>query len=187
MRMAVRRHTVQSVGPAARSRVDPAGRPQGIAVELARFAQDTAGRGNWGHPGLAKILKDTTVEEALWRPEPGAHSIWDEVNHIVYWSQDVLEQLAYQGTPRKQAWPAGEGGADDWRRAAGAAIRLHRGLAKRIGQAGPAGLRKKSQKTRHSNAQLILGCISHIAYHSGRIALLRRLYRHARQSAAPAV
>lgn len=153
---------------------------RGWSAELAAFARDTISSRNWGHTGLARILKGVTLEEARWKPTPDAHSIWDEVNHIAYWSEDVLEQLEGRGRPRPQAWPPGEGAPDAWQRAVARARRLHAALIRRIGTATPAVLAMKSQKSRYSNAQLILGGVAHISYHTGRIALLRRLYQHAR-------
>jgi hypothetical protein len=145
------------------------------AGDLALFARDTHSGRNWGHAGLSRILKDVTFEEARWKPD--AHSIWEEVNHIAYWSEDVLEQLERRGRPRPQAWPPGEGGPDEWRRAVGSARRLHVRLVRRIEAMRPAELVRKSQKTRYSNTQLILGGVAHISHHTGRIALLKRLHR----------
>jgi uncharacterized damage-inducible protein DinB len=162
--------------------------PRGAAVDLAAFLRDTSGRGNWGHRGLARLLRGVSLEEATWTPGPAAHSIWEEVNHVIYWSEDVLERLEGRAVARRQAWPAGAGGADGWRRTVARAARLHAALARRIGALTPAALARIAMRTRNrSNAQLVLGGTAHIAYHAGRIALLRRLYAHARGSGGPAV
>ena len=163
------------------------GRSDGLAAELAEFEKQTAGARNWGHPGMAAVLKGISVEEATWKPAPDAHSIWEEVNHIIYWAEDVLMQLENRGVPRPQAWPAAEGGGSEWKRAVARAARVHAALVRRIASMSPAALNRKSQKTRYSNAQLILGGISHTAYHTGRIALLKRVHQHVHQPAAPAV
>jgi hypothetical protein len=152
----------------------PAGRP---AADLAIFARATAAGRNWGHTGLALILKGITLEEATWKPTPQTFSIWEEVNHIHYWSEDVLMQLEGRGAPRQQAWPAAAGDADAWRRDLARTKRVHAALVRRIRGLTPAKLAAKSQKTLFSNAQLILGGVAHTAYHTGRIALLRKMYR----------
>src|SRR5262245_38301216 len=90
----------------------PAGRTR---LDLATFARETAAGRNWGHTGLAPILKGITLEEAMWKPTPQTFSIWEEVNHSHYWSEDVLMQLERRGAPRPQAWPEAAGGADTWR------------------------------------------------------------------------
>lgn len=151
------------------------------AQPLAIFTRDTAGRGNWGHPGLAKLLKDVSAEEASWAPGGDAHSIWEEVNHIIYWSRFTLEHLEDRGRSTKQAWPAGEGGDEGWHRAVAQASRLHAALIRRVGGLERKALSTRLARTRYTYDQLILGCAAHISYHAGRIALLRRLYRHAHQ------
>lgn len=173
----------------ARRRTTGAGAPRtgrhgdAPAQALAAFTRDTAGRGNWGHPGLAKILKDVGVEEALWTPAPDVHSIWEELNHIVYWSRFTLDYLEGRATPTGQAWPAAEGGEPAWRRAIASASRLHAAMARRVASLDGAALAARfglRRPTRYTTAQLILGCAAHIAYHVGQIAVLKRLYAHAR-------
>jgi hypothetical protein len=152
----------------------------GAAADLAIFARETAAGRNWGHTGLTRILKGISLDEASWKPTPETFSIWEEVNHIHYWSEDVLMQLEGRGVRRQQAWPPAAGGADGWRRDLARARRVHAALVRRIVRLTPATLAAKSQKTRFSNAQLILGGVAHTAYHTGRIALLRKMYREAR-------
>jgi uncharacterized damage-inducible protein DinB len=155
---------------------------------LTVFTRDTAGRGNWGHPGLAKLLKDVGVDEASWAPGGETHTIWEEVNHIIYWSRFTLDRLE-EGRDRRmrQAWPAGEGGEEGWRRTVAAASRLHAALARHTATLDRRTLEARLGRTRYTVEQLILGCAAHISYHAGRIALLRRLYRHAVGPVRPAV
>lgn len=163
-------------------------RSAGLPSDLATFTRGTAGRGNWGHPGLTRILRGVSAAEATWKPSADTHSIWEEVNHIAYWSEDVVERLEGPGRSRKQAWPEGAGGEAEWRLALNQATRLHARLVKLIEATTPRRLaRIAPRSTRHTHTQLILGCVSHIAYHVGQIALLRKLYRHARESAGSAV
>ena len=156
-------------------------RPNARARDAAVFMKDTAGRTNWGHPGLAKMLRGVGVDEATWKPIPGAHSIWEEVNHIAYWSQYVLERLAGRSKSTPQAWPAGRGGAQAWRRTVTGVLRMHATLVRRIAALDEAALSERARK--YTLAQLVLGCTAHVSYHVGQIAVLKRLYRHARRTA----
>lgn len=161
-----------------------------LAAPLAVFTKDTAGRGNWGNPGLVKILKGVSVREAAWTPAPGTHSIWDEVNHIAYWSRFTLDYLKGRAKWIKQAWPAGRGGAAGWRRTVTRTSRLHSALTRRIVLLDDTALAARfglTRRTRYTVDQLILGCASHIAYHVGQIAVLRKLYRHAQRRARTAL
>ena len=164
--------------------------PEPLVQALVVFTRDTAGRGNWGNPGLTKILKGVGRNEATWKPARSVHSIWDEVNRIAYWSRFTLDYLENRAKPTKQAWPAGRGGARGWRRAVNNAARLHASLIRRIASLDDAALAARfglTRRTRYTTAQLILGCASHIAYHVGQISVLRRLYRYARGPARKAV
>ena len=154
-----------------------------LARDVAVFMKDTAGRGNWGHPGMAAVLKGISVEEATWKPAPDAHSIWEEVNHIAHWSRHVLDRLDGRGERTQQAWPAGADGAARWRRAVAGVTRLHAAMTRRIASIDDATLAANYASTRYTMAQLVLGCVSHVAYHVGQIAVLKRLYRHASRSA----
>jgi len=163
-------------------------KPRGhLGEPVAVFMKDTAGRGNWGNPGLAKILKGVSVQEATWRPAPTIHSIWEEVNHIAYWSRFTLDYVKGRAKPTKQAWPAGRGGVAGWRRANQEVSRLHAELTRRIPSLDDLALAARAKPTRYNTAQLLLGCASHIAYHVGQIALQRKLYRHARRRSRTAL
>ncbi|MDR7481958.1 MAG: DinB family protein [Armatimonadota bacterium] len=166
---------------ASRNRTHPAGRSRTSAA-LAAFARDTAGRGNWGHRGLAWVTKAVTAAEASWCPTPGAPSIWEEVQHIEHWSRVVLDHLRGRGRPAEQAWPPGAGGERAWRAARRRAARLHGALVREIQRTSGAAWRRRAGPTPYATDQLVLGCIAHIAFHAGQIALLRRLHRHARHS-----
>jgi uncharacterized damage-inducible protein DinB len=155
------------------------------ARELAVFMKATAGRANWGHPGLAKVLRGVSVREATWKPVPGAHSIWEEVNHIAYWSRYVLDRLEGRSKSTPQAWPAGTGGPRAWRHAVTGVLRTHATLARRVAALDDARLAERARK--YTTAQLVLGDVAHLSYHIGQITVLRRLYRHARRVAGPAV
>lgn len=155
------------------------------ARDLAVFMKATAGRTNWGHPGLAKMLRGVTAREAIWKPLPGAHSIWEEVNHIAYWSRYVLDRLGGRSKSTPQAWPAGTGSQRAWRRAVTGVVGLHATLVRRVAALDDAQLAERARK--YTTAQLVLGNVAHMSYHIGQIAVLRRLYRHAQRAAGPAV
>ncbi|MEZ6241587.1 MAG: DinB family protein [Phycisphaerales bacterium] len=36
-------------------------------------------------PAWSKAVSDLTPEQAAWKPDPQRHSIWQQVNHMVFW------------------------------------------------------------------------------------------------------
>jgi hypothetical protein len=52
--------------------------------------------GSW-----TKALDSLTAAQAAWRPKPGLHSIWQLVEHVVFWRQYTLGSIA--GQPKLEA------------------------------------------------------------------------------------
>jgi hypothetical protein len=47
----------------------------------------------WHGPNLRGSLRGVTAEEALWRPAPGRHCIWELAVHCAYWKYAVRRKL----------------------------------------------------------------------------------------------
>ncbi|MFA1822734.1 DinB family protein [Virgibacillus oceani] len=60
-----------------------------------RFKQEV------GFVPLMDAIKELTAEQASWQPSKEGHSIWQIVNHLVYWNTRMLDQL--EGRNRNQA------------------------------------------------------------------------------------
>ncbi|HLJ60924.1 MAG TPA: DinB family protein [bacterium] len=149
--------------------------------DLARFRDDTFGERNWGHKGLRAALRGVSLEEALWTPGRGVHSVWEQINHVAHWKRYVLERLHGRSRQTNQAWPAAGRTAGDLRRAIVALDRLHRALQHAILRLSP-GAFEAGAGPRYSTTQLLLGEAAHDAYHTGQIFLTRRLYRQRRRA-----
>jgi hypothetical protein len=52
--------------------------------------------GSW-----SKAIGQLTPEQAAWHPKPGLHSIWQLAEHVSFWREYTLEQLA--GKPKLPA------------------------------------------------------------------------------------
>src|SRR5258705_1841894 len=61
--------------------------------ELRRIHEGEA----WHGPALSELLSDVTAEQALTKPIPGAHSIWELVLHVIAWGNVFTRRL--QGQP----------------------------------------------------------------------------------------
>ncbi|MBI4719331.1 MAG: DinB family protein [Planctomycetes bacterium] len=49
--------------------------------------------GLW-HVAWSKAAAGLTAAQAAWKPQPGRHSIWQIVNHMIYWREHELRTLA---------------------------------------------------------------------------------------------
>lgn len=152
----------------------------GRAVIL-RFLDDTASRRNWAHTGLHAAIGDLEVEEAVWRPLDGGHSVWEQINHIAHWKRYMLRRIEGRRPRAYQAWPRAGRTPGELRRATSELKTLHRDLGRAVARFHPgAFFEKKSSK--YTLAQLLLGAAAHESYHTGQILLIRRLYRGHRRS-----
>lgn len=63
---------------------------EALASTLDRFFR---GRPLW-HGALWPHVADLTAEQALWRPAPDRHCIWEIVRHVNFWRHWLLEHAA---------------------------------------------------------------------------------------------
>ena len=54
--------------------------------------------GIWIAP-WSKAVEGLTAAQAAWHPSAGRHSIWQNVNHVVFWRGVTLDMLAGRGRP----------------------------------------------------------------------------------------
>jgi uncharacterized damage-inducible protein DinB len=142
----------------------------------------------WHGSSRAALLADVTADEARRRPAPSVHSIWELVLHMTAWTREVTRRLQGRNAaePEMGDWPALPPVPDDaaWQAALSALDAAHvalrdtvRGLdaarlAERVGDERNAAL-----GTGVTVAQTINGLVQHDAYHSGQIAVVKKLLR----------
>lgn len=149
-----------------------------MRVEILRFLEDTAGRRNWAHKGLDVATRHLDVQEARWNP-PGAHSVWEQINHIAYWKRWILRRIQGKRPASRQAWPPAGTTAAELRKARNDLAALHHQLRAAVMAFDPDGLHGP-RGARFTPAQLLLGEAAHESYHIGQIFLTRKLYRRRR-------
>jgi uncharacterized damage-inducible protein DinB len=142
----------------------------------------------WHGSSRASLLADVTAEEARRRPASTVHSIWELVLHMTAWTREVTRRLqgrnaaepemgdwpALPATPDERAWRAALAALDEAHVALRDAVRALDGsrLTTRVGDE-----RKAALGTGVTFAQTINGLVQHDAYHSGQIAVLKKLLR----------
>jgi DinB superfamily len=137
----------------------------------------------WHGTTLRGSLRGVTAKQALWRPAPGRHNIWELAVHTAYWKYAVRRRLtsAASGSfARKPSnWPAvpetPEAGA--WK----SDIRLleeeHRLLRDTVRTLPPERLADLSPQGVWTMAEEIHGIAAHDLYHTGQIQLIKKLMR----------
>lgn len=73
---------------------------------LLKHWNDAWSEGLWA-AAWSKAAAGLTPQQAAWTPAPGRHSIWQVVEHMVFWREDNLRRLAGSGPPGKEQLAAG--------------------------------------------------------------------------------
>jgi hypothetical protein len=135
----------------------------------------------WHGPPLLGLLRGVTAEEALRRPAPGRHSIWELVLHAAYWKNIARRRITGDDTiefPRSPAdWPAvpAEPSEGRWKADRALLKREHDLFRAAVAKLASGDLKKKGKGSRWRREAEIIGIVSHDLYHGGQIGLVKRL------------
>ena len=147
---------------------------ESIADELRHAVEGDA----WHGPALAELVAGLTAEEAMQRPIPTGHNIWELVLHVTSWSKIALRRVN-GGQPQPfpgEDWPESGGFSEDhWTEIVAAMMDSHQRLCEVVAGLTDEELDKNAPGSDRSIAFLLHGVAQHDAYHGGQIALLRKL------------
>jgi len=135
----------------------------------------------WHGPNLRGSLRGVTPVEAVWRPSPERHNIWEEFVHAAYWKYIVRRRLLGE---KRGSFPLK--GSNWFKRplnATEAALRedlfllemTHRSLREAVAGMTPSQLHRTPAGSKVSNISQAYGIAFHDVYHAGQIQLLKRL------------
>jgi hypothetical protein len=135
----------------------------------------------WHGTTLLGSVRGVGLDEALWRPSPERHCIWELVLHTAYWKYAAWRRLtgARRGSFAREGsnFPAlpENPTARSWK----ADVQLLRDEHARLRDAVAAlptpAFERRSASSKWTNASLIWGVAAHDIYHAGQIQLLKRL------------
>jgi hypothetical protein len=146
-----------------------------IADQLRRaFAGDA-----WHGPSLLELLDSVTSKQAVARPLPSGHTIWELVLHIDLYVGVACEATWGVPMPRLYGtgkdWLAGtEGGDGAWVDARDRLFQSGERLAKAIALFADSRLQDTVPGREYDFYYLFHGIVQHSLYHGGQIAMLRR-------------
>lgn len=150
----------------------------------------------WHGPSRADVLRDVTAREAAYRAAADSHSVWEIVLHMRSWTEEVLRR-ARGGVPAEPArgdWPAMPTPADDaaWRATLASLDAAHAELIRYVATM-PESARASRVADRPDDPPesgitqraMIRSLAEHDVYHTGQLALLKRIARAALTAASP--
>jgi uncharacterized damage-inducible protein DinB len=145
-----------------------------IVDELERIYDGDA----WHGPSLRETLKGVTAAQAAARPIADAHSICEILRHIAGWDDVVSRRLEGHPTdePVEGDFPQIAGTSETaWAETLAKLEESHRRLVRRISSLGQEHLQETAAGKDYSVSFMLHGMIRHVVYHSGQVALLKKM------------
>ena len=163
---------------------------------LLRILDEAYEKKAWHGPNLKGTLRGVSVQEAVWRPAPDRHNVWELALHAAYWKYAGWRRLtgekrgAFPVTgsnwfarpgPSPQPSPRGRGSGSPTEKAWRADLALldeqHRRFRNAVAKIPARQLSAVSRGSKHRIDTLVYGIAAHDVYHAGQIQLVKRLFR----------
>ncbi len=163
------------------ARLKEAGPSNSLIAMLLEITDQAFDRKSWHGTTLRGALRGLTPEEALWRPGPGRHNIWELALHAAYWKYAVRRRLAGDAIGSFERKPSNRPEIPDpadgsaWKGDVGFLESEHRKLRNTIQSLSPNDLSTRSPRGVWTYAEEIHGIAAHDLYHTGQIQLIKRL------------
>jgi hypothetical protein len=127
-----------------------------------------------------------SLDAAAWRPQPGAHNVWELLVHAAYWKYVAWRRLT--GAARGSFPLEGSNFFERPLHATAAAWRadlrlldaVHHDLRAAVAATGSRALEARLPGSRVTRLRLITGVAAHDLYHAGQIQLLKKQYSRRR-------
>lgn len=130
----------------------------------------------WIGVNFIQAIDGLSAEQAGVRKGEGFNSIWQLVNHIIYWRETVMIRM--NGTignpPMTDFYQPPTSTETKWKETLQHFKQVNDSLVKAIQDFPSDQLDNPSPKNDQSYYQLLTGCLQHDAYHLGQIGTLRK-------------
>lgn len=140
----------------------------------------------WHGSSVLQLLEDVTSTQALRRPIPNAHTIWELVLHITVWEDEArkcLEGETFPRLPNEKDWPPARDTSEEaWHKTVEELKKVHQHLLKTLAEFDPERLNSRipidgsypSPWSTTTFYVMLHGIGHHAIYHAGQIAILKK-------------
>lgn len=149
--------------------------------QIALHLWDTAYNVEGWHPPLKDALHEVNSQQALWRADANAHSIWELLNHIICYKDRFLCRLEGKTfdpaiTDNEQTFRRGLGSTEEeWLERLSHLEKLQASIRNKIDAVDDADFDRPLPDAPVDSQ--ILSLTSHDSYHTGQIMFIRKLQR----------
>ncbi len=152
------------------------------AQRISHTLQDTYNGNAWHGPSVGEVLKDVTAAEASLRPISSGHSIWELVLHMTSWRIFTWNKLAgdpsFDITDPAHDWPpVKEDSQLAWEAARLALENSQQQLLIALENFPDERLMQIVPGRSYDYYKLLQRNIGHDLYHTGQMALLKKMLR----------
>ncbi|KAF9130798.1 hypothetical protein BGX30_013367 [Mortierella sp. GBA39] len=136
------------------------------------------GQEDW-YPPLVPALEGVTAEEAAWKPEGEAvNSIWENVNHLLYYKEYHLKRMRgenpdFKASSNDETFSNLEDGDEAWQKTVDRLKKAHGEIRSFL--SGLSDSELNAPFPTRPLSSLIHSLMMHDAYHTGQIIMLRKL------------
>lgn len=134
----------------------------------------------WHGPALESLLDGISAEDASRHPIPGAHSIWELVNHIAAWNSIVGHRAAGEivEVSAEIDWPpVWDSSEVVWKRSLEHMRECRSRLRGIVQKLTEQQLEETVPGENYSRYVMLHGLVQHDLYHAGQIAVLKKAIR----------
>jgi uncharacterized damage-inducible protein DinB len=148
------------------------------SVRIRRQLETAFSGPAWHGPALMENLAGVSAEIAAAKPVPGAHSIWEIVNHLLAWQNEglaVIDGKPYVSLAGDGDWPpVTDPSSRAWEATVKELAASHEQLCSRVGTLSDERLREHKPDSKYVLLVFLRGIADHNLYHAGQIGLLKR-------------
>ena len=134
----------------------------------------------WYGPSVVQNLTGVTAEQAVQKPIASAHCIWELVQHITAWVNEVINVIdgeQYAVLAGEQDWPAISGSDEGaWQAAVSILDSSMEALIAAVGELKDEQLWDNLPGMEFNMYWLLMGVVQHNVYHAGQVGLLKKSF-----------
>ncbi|MDD8016816.1 MAG: DinB family protein [Bacteroidota bacterium] len=154
-----------------------------IISAIVRQLEESYHQQSWHGTNLRGSIRGVPLTQALWRPSPNRHNIWEVVVHCAYWKYTVRRRLTGE---KRGSFPlkgsnwfkrSPDGTEEQWKKDVRLLEEMHYLLVEEVKKLSAFDLIKHTAGSKFTNLQTITGIAMHDVYHAGQIQLLKRLQK----------
>ncbi len=150
-----------------------------ITARIAQQLHETVQGHGFHGQSLRELLEGVTAAQAITKPIPGSHSIWETLLHIHVWLELCADACAGDPIPPwpfeiEKDWPPPSGNEADWKRDVEATYASAERLRQAFAKLGDARLETLVPGRDYDFFLLLSGEIQHTIWHMGQMLVVKK-------------